>query len=182
MSTTPRRTLLLVEDDPDDLEMTMHALRRCGYIDDIVVMRDGREAEDYLFAQGDFAGCDVSLRPAVLLLDLGLPRVSGFDLLARACADPRTFRMPVIVLTGSKDPRQIDKAYELGASSYILKTSDPDELARTLGKVIQYWLELNVPPVQRGLGSASAEAKRDASAFPAAASTAPPKDHLGGRR
>ncbi len=177
MSSVPRRTLLLVEDDPDDLELTMHALRRCGYIDDIVVMRDGREAEDYLFAQGDFAGCDDSLRPAVLLLDLGLPRVSGFDLLARACADPRTFRMPVIVLTGSKDPRQIDKAYELGASSYILKTSDPGELARTLGKVIQYWLELNVAPVQRGLGSAAAAAPHDTAALPAAPPATSPKDN-----
>lgn len=177
MITPPNRTLLLVEDDPDDLELTMHALRRCGYIDDIVVMRDGREAEDYLFAQGDFAACDASLRPAVLLLDLGLPRVSGFDLLARACADPRTFRMPVIVLTGSKDPRQIDQAYELGASSYILKTSDPDQLAQTLGKVIQYWLEINVPPAQRGLGPASAAATRDAGA-----STSIAKAPVGGRQ
>jgi CheY-like chemotaxis protein len=168
MNATPRRTLLLVEDDPEDLELTMYALRRCGYIDDIVVMRDGREAEDYLFAQGEYADCDASLRPAVLLLDLGLPKVSGFDLLARACADPRTYRMPVIVLTGSKDPRQIDKAYELGASSYILKTSDPEQLALTLGKVIQYWLELNVPPAQRGLGSGAAAvaAVRDPAASP----------------
>ena len=141
------QTMLLVENVPADIELASQALRICGHADRIRVVRDGLEALDYLFAEGDHAGRDRSLQPAAVLLELKLPRLSGFDVLARVHSDPRTFRTPIVIHTDSKDDFDINRAYELGASSYVFKHGDFVQYCTTLKKITDYWLQVNIPPV-----------------------------------
>ena len=105
------QAMLLVEDETEDIELATQALRICGHGDNIRVVRDGLEALDYLFAEGEYAGRDRNLQPSVVLLDLKLPRLSGFDVLARVHSDPRTFRTPIVIHTGSRDDFDINRAY-----------------------------------------------------------------------
>ena len=141
------QSMLLVENVPDDIELATRALRVCGHEEKIRVVRDGPEALDYLFAEGEYAGRDRSLQPAVVLLDLKLPRLSGFDVLARVHSDPRTFRTPIVIHTDSKDDFDINRAYELGASSYVHKHGDFVQYCTALKKITDYWLQVNIPPV-----------------------------------
>lgn len=158
------QTLLLVEDLPEDIELATQALRQCGHVDKIVIVRDGLEALDYLFVEGIFAKRDRSLQPSVVLLDLKLPRLSGFDVLARVHSDPRTYRTPIVIHTSSTDAFDINRAYELGASSFVRKHQEFSLYAAALKKIADYWLELNVPPVSPKFLAAKAVSKRARSA------------------
>lgn len=137
------KTILLVEDNPDDEELTLRALRKNNINNTVVVARDGVEALDYFFGTGIYAGRDTAQQPQVVLLDLNLPRVDGHGVLARMRADERTRRVPVVVLTSSKEQEDIVAAYNGGANSYVRK---PVEFGRFLEAVRQlgmYWLLLN---------------------------------------
>ena len=139
-------TVLLVEDNPDDVELTRRALARTDILNRLVVATDGEEALDYLFGLRAYAGRDPLDLPHVVLLDLKLPKISGLDVLRRIRADETTRRLPVIILTTSREERDIAGSYDLGANSYVRKPVDFGqfvEAARTLGL---YWLTLNERP------------------------------------
>ncbi|HWD60826.1 MAG TPA: response regulator [Stellaceae bacterium] len=139
-------TLLLVEDNPDDIELTRRAFARSNILSRIVVAQDGEEALDYLFGVGVHAGRDPFDLPHVVLLDLKLPKISGLDVLRRIRAEEATRHLPVIILTTSREERDIFSSYDLGANSYVRKPVDFAqfvEAARTLGF---YWLALNERP------------------------------------
>ncbi len=159
------QAMLLVEDVPEDIELATQALRICGHGDKIRVVRDGLEALDYLFAEGEYAGRDRGLQPTVVLLDLKLPRLSGFDVLARAHSDPRTFRTPIVIHTESQDDFDINRAYELGASSYVLKHGDFGQYCAALKKITDYWLQVNIPPVSPRFLVAGAAGRRTSRSF-----------------
>ncbi|MFN2301741.1 MAG: response regulator [Gammaproteobacteria bacterium] len=138
--------LLLVEDNPSDEELTLRALRKHNIVNEVVVARDGVEALEYLFGEGKYAGRDVTETPALVLLDLKLPRVSGLEVLQRIRSDERTKTLPVVVLTSSSQDEDILSSYRLGANSYVRKPvrfSDFSEAVRQLGV---YWLLLNESP------------------------------------
>ena len=142
------KIILLVEDNPDDAELTRRVLRQDHIGNEVVVARDGLEALDYLFGEGEHAGRDVAQQPAVVLLDLKLPRVGGLELLQRLRADKRTRLLPVVVLTASSEESDLIESYALGANSYIRKPVQPDEFAKAVHTLGLYWLLFNeVPPV-----------------------------------
>ena len=140
------KIILLVEDNPDDETLTLRALEQAKIANQVVVARDGAEALDYLFATGTHAGRDTRFLPAVILLDLKLPKVDGLEVLRRVRADERTRLVPVVVLTSSKEEQDVARSYRGGANSYIRKPvifALFAEAARQLGL---YWLVLNEPP------------------------------------
>lgn len=123
-------------------------LRQSRIVNDVVVARDGVEALDYLFGQGEHAGRDIAQLPAVVLLDLKLPRVGGLDVLRRLRADKRTRLLPVVVLTASSEESDLIKSYSLGANGYVRKPVQPEEFAKAVHTLGLYWLLFNeVPPV-----------------------------------
>jgi CheY-like chemotaxis protein len=140
------RMILLVEDDPDDEALTLRALRAAHVGDEVVVVRDGVEALDYLFGTGRHAGRDVSLQPRVVLLDLKLPRLDGLEVLRRIRADERTRLLPVVILTSSAEDRDRVESYRLGANSYVRKPVDFGRFAEAIRQLGLYWLRLNQPP------------------------------------
>lgn len=142
------KSILLVEDNPDDLELASRALNKAGYADSLVVARDGVEALDYLFGTGAFAGRDTSVQPALILLDLKLPRLGGHDVLERLRREKRTQLIPVVVLTSSDERDDIRGAYARGANSYIRKPVEFGRFTAALSEIGHYWLELNTPPQQ----------------------------------
>jgi hypothetical protein len=138
--------LLLVEDNPQDLELALRALKKANFVNQIQVARDGAEALDYIFCEGEHAGRQIADVPKVILLDLKLPRIDGLEVLQRLKADARTRSIPVVVLTSSKEQRDVVESYHLGVNSYIVKPVNFEgftEAVRTLGL---YWLLLNQPP------------------------------------
>jgi two-component system response regulator len=137
------KLILLIEDNIDDERLTLRALRRNNIMNEVVVACDGQEAIDYLFGTGSFAGRDLSVMPAVIVLDLKLPRLSGLEVLQRIRETPQTKRIPVVVLTSSEDENQIDAAYKLGANSFIQKPTDPSEYSEMVLQLAMYWLLLN---------------------------------------
>ncbi len=139
-------TILLVEDNPDDEELTLRALRKSGVKEPVVVARDGPEALDYLFATGAWKERDAQDTPRVVLLDLKLPKLSGLDVLRRMREDPRTRRVPVVVLTSSTEERDIEQCYDLGANSYVRKPVEFDEFLEFIRNLGNYWLKLNARP------------------------------------
>ena len=138
--------ILIVEDNPQDELLMLRALRKSNLANRIDVVRDGQQALDYLFAEGEFAGRRGGL-PAVVLLDIGLPRLSGLEVLARLRADPRTRLQPVVILTSSDEERDRLRSYENGANSFVRKPLDFAELAETIVRLGVYWLLVNEPPV-----------------------------------
>jgi CheY-like chemotaxis protein len=136
-------TILLVEDNPDDEELTVRALRRNNIANEIVVARDGVQALDYLFGTGPHAGRDVNLRPQVILLDLKLPKLDGLGVLRRIRADDRTKFVPVVVLTSSNEERDLIDSYGLGANSYVRKPVDFNQFTDAARQLGLYWLVLN---------------------------------------
>lgn len=138
--------ILLVEDNPDDVKLTLYALKEHNIANRVVVVSDGVEALDYLFGTGAYTGRDVSDRPAVVLLDLKLPRVDGLEVLRRLRADRYGRRQPVVVLTNSKEEQDLVSSYDLGANSYILKPVDFDRFTEAVRHLGLYWLLLNEPP------------------------------------
>jgi two-component system, response regulator len=137
------KTILLVEDNPDDEELTLRALKMNNVSNSLVVARDGVEALDYLFGTGAYTGRDTADLPGVVLLDLKLPKIDGLEVLRRIRADERTRRMPVTVLTSSKEEQDLIRSYNLGANSYIRKPVDFNQFAEAVRQLGLYWLMLN---------------------------------------
>ena len=144
MTATESPDLLLVEDNPDDVELTLRAFKRAHLANPVTVVRDGVEALAFLFPEG---GAARAILPRVVLLDLKLPRVNGLEVLARIRANERTKRLPVVVLTSSREEPDIQKAFELGVNSYIVKPVEFEKFAAVVGDVGLYWLVLNQPAV-----------------------------------
>ena len=139
-------SILLVEDNPDDEELTLRALRQNNIMNQVNVARDGAEALDYLFCQGAYKARDPLQRPAIVMLDLKLPKVDGMEVLRRIRADERTRLMPVVILTSSKEEQDLVNGYRLGANSYIRKPVDFNQFVNTVGQLGLYWLVLNEAP------------------------------------
>ena len=142
----PDRLILLVEDNADDEVLTVRALKKNNLVNQVVVARDGVEALDYLFGTGAYAGRELSVQPGVILLDLKLPKLDGLGVLRSLRADERTKRLPVVVLTSSKEHQDLLQSYGLGANSYIRKPVDFNQFTESLRQLGLYWLVLNEPP------------------------------------
>jgi two-component system, response regulator len=140
------RTILLVEDNPDDEELTMRALSRNNISNEVVVVRDGQEAVDWLEGTGPHSGRDPNDIPALILLDLKLPKVDGLEVLRRLRANPRTAVVPVVILTSSKEERDRASGYQSGANSYVQKPVDFTAFVDAVRQLGMYWLMLNEPP------------------------------------
>jgi two-component system, response regulator len=140
------RAILLVEDNPSDVDLTKRAFEKKNLANTLVVARDGQDALDYLFGSGAYAGRDVADVPACILLDLKLPKVDGMTVLQTIKSDERTRMIPVIVLTSSNEPRDLKTCYGLGTNSYIRKPVDFDEFVEAVSHLGLYWLVLNQPP------------------------------------
>ena len=140
------KTILLVEDDPDDIELARMALEQNQIVNEVAVARDGQEALDLLFGEGEFADRDKPFAPTVVLLDLKLPKLGGLDVLKRMRADSRTKLIPTVILTSSKEETDIAKSYELHANSYIRKPVDFEQFSKAVRDIGLYWLLLNESP------------------------------------
>ena len=140
------KTILLVEDNPDDAALTLRALKKNNIVNEVVIAQDGVEALDYLFGTGRFAGRDVSVHPQIILLDLKMPKLDGFEVLKRLRNDERTRLLPVVVLTTSSEDRDRVESYKLGANSYIRKPVDFEQFMKAIQQLGLYWLVLNEAP------------------------------------
>ena len=145
-----KKIILLVEDNPDDELLAIRALKKNNIMNDVVVARDGAEALDYLFGTGAYEGRDTSVMPQVVLLDLKLPKIDGLGVLRRLREDERTKLLPVVVLTSSKEDKDLNESYRLGANSYIRKPVDFLQFTEAIKQLGLYWLVLNEPPPQGG--------------------------------
>ena len=144
--TTNLKSILLVEDNPDDEALAIRAFNRHHIGNDVVVAHDGVEALDYLFGTGAYAGRDISIKPTVVLLDLKLPRLDGIEVLRRIRSDERTKLLPVVVLTTSSEEQDMLDSYSLGCNSYIRKPVDFIQFSEAIRQLGMYWLLMNEPP------------------------------------
>ncbi len=144
------KSILLVEDSPDDQALTLRALKKGGIANEVVVVRDGAEALDYLFATGTYAARDTSVMPTVILLDLKLPKVDGLEVLRRLRADSRTKILPVVILTSSNEEQDLIAGYGLGANSYVRKPVDFVQFTEAVQHLGLYWLLINEALPRRG--------------------------------
>jgi hypothetical protein len=140
------KSILLVEDNPQDEKLILRSLRKVNLANHVDVVRDGQQALDYLFREGEFAGREGVGPPTAVLLDIGLPRVSGLEVLKRLRNDPRTRLLPVVILTSSDEERDRLASYEDGANSFVRKPLDFTEFAETVARLGIYWLAVNKPP------------------------------------
>jgi CheY-like chemotaxis protein len=140
------RLILLIDDNPSDVELTKRALAKRHITNELRVAEDGKEALDYLFAEGAHAGREVADLPTLVLLDLKLPRLDGLQVLRRIRTDPRTRRLPVVILTSSSEEHDLATGYDLGANSYIRKPVDFAQFSEAIEYLGLYWLVLNEPP------------------------------------
>ncbi len=139
--------ILLVEDNPTDAELCIRALRKSSLANNLVWVKDGAEALDFLFATGQYSNRDILCPPKVVLLDLRLPKVDGIEVLRKIKEDERTRTIPVVVLTSSKEDRDVAESYKVGVNSFISKPVEFDEFAKTVSDLGLYWLLVNRPPV-----------------------------------
>jgi len=146
MIATDEKTILLVEDDPNDEALTLRAFKKNNITNKVVVARDGSEALDYLFCIGNFSGRDPKDLPQLILLDLKLPKLNGHEVLEKIRSDNRTQLLPVVVLTTSKEDMDIVRSYQLGANSYIQKPVDFTKFIQAVGQLGRYWLVYNEMP------------------------------------
>jgi two-component system, response regulator len=140
------KIILLVEDNPDDVDLTIRALKKNNIANEVIVARDGVEALDYLFGTGSFAGRDTTLTPELVLLDLKLPKIDGIEVLRRIRAHELTKFLPVVILTSSREEQDIVNGYSSGANSYIRKPVDFDQFMQAVKQLGLYWLVLNESP------------------------------------
>ena len=140
--------ILLVEDNPNDEELALHALKKNNLANPIKVVRDGAEALEYIFGTGAYAGRELNPAPKVILLDLKLPKVDGLEVLKRIKSDERTRSIPVVVLTSSREERDIVESYRLGVNSYVTKPVDFEQFTEAVRQMGLYWLLLNQPPTE----------------------------------
>lgn len=138
--------ILLVEDDPNDVDLTLYAFRKNNLTNEIQVVRDGAEALDYLFCRGQYSDRKMEDKPRVILLDLKLPKVDGLEVLRQIKSDPVLKVIPVVVLTSSKEEKDLVESYHYGVNSYIHKPVDFDEFVEAVAQLGLYWLLLNEPP------------------------------------
>ncbi len=142
--------LLLVEDDPKDLELALRSLRKANLANRIHIARDGAEALDYIFCEGPHSARRITDAPRLILLDLKLPKIDGLDVLKRIKADPRTKTIPVVVLTSSKEQSDVIASYQLGVNSYIVKPVNFEQFSQSVRELGLFWLILNQPPKAGG--------------------------------
>lgn len=140
------KVILLIEDNPSDIALTERALSRNNITNALVVAQDGQEGLDYLFGGGAHAGRDVAVVPVLILLDLKLPKVDGLQVLRQIRADARTRRIPVVILTSSREEQDIAAGYDLGVNSYIRKPVDFNQFSETIRQLGLYWLVINEAP------------------------------------
>ncbi len=140
------KIILLVEDNPDDVQLTLRALKKSNIMNEVVVAQDGVEALDYLFGTGKYEGRVAKTLPQVVLLDLKMPRMDGLEVLQRIRKDERTKLQPVVILTTSSEDRDRVESYRLGANSYIRKPVDFNQFAQAVNQLGLYWLVLNEAP------------------------------------
>ena len=140
------KIILLAENNPDDVQLTLRALKKSRIMNEVVIAQDGVEALEYLFGTGKFTGRDTRVMPQLVLLDLKMPRMDGFEVLQRIRADERTKLLPVVVLTTSSEDKDKMESYKLGANSYIRKPVDFDQFAIAVQQLGLYWLVLNEAP------------------------------------
>jgi CheY-like chemotaxis protein len=143
--------ILLVEDNQDDIDLALHALRQGKLANSIFVVRDGEEALDFIFCRGQFSQRSVDHPPKLVLLDLKLPKVDGLQVLKAVKADSRTKTIPIVVMTSSKEERDMVESYNSGVNSYIQKPVDFDQFRNTVKTLGLYWLVVNQPPVNNGV-------------------------------
>jgi two-component system response regulator len=144
------RSILLVEDNPDDELLTLMAFRENNILNNIVIAKDGEEALDYLFGKGMYSDRDVNILPQLILLDLKLPKVDGLEVLQQIRSTAGTMYLPVVVLTSSREEMDIIKSYQLGANSYIRKPVDFEQFSDAIKQLGLYWLVLNELPTKNG--------------------------------
>ncbi len=144
--TSKDKVILLIEDNPDDELLTLRALRQNKLANDIVVTRDGEEALEYLFATGKYANREARQNPQLILLDLKLPKVDGFEVLRRLRENEKTRLIPVVVLTSSDEDKDMIESYELAANSYVRKPVDFDQFSEAIRQIGMYWLVINCVP------------------------------------
>lgn len=137
--------ILLVEDNPNDVKLTLHALKKHNIANKLKIVRDGVEALEYLFQEGAYAGVATCPKPRVILLDLKLPRLDGLEVLRRIRSDRRTKSLPVVMLTSSRQDQDITESYGLGVNSYIVKPVDFDQFSEAVRQLGLYWVLLNEP-------------------------------------
>jgi two-component system response regulator len=147
---THEHVILLVEDNPDDEELTRLAFAKSNISNRLEIVRDGAEALEYLFATGAFAGRGAKDDPCLVLLDLKLPKIGGLEVLRQLRADPRTRLIPVVILTSSVEEQDVIRGYDLGCNSYIRKPVDFTQFAEAVKVLGLYWLVLNQPPLPAG--------------------------------
>ncbi len=140
------KTILLVEDNPDDVQLTLRALKKSNILNEVVVAQDGVEALDYLFGRGKYDGRDTNTKPQVVLLDLKMPKMDGLEVLQHIRRDERTRLQPVVILTTSSEDKDRIESYKLGANSYIRKPVDFNRFAEAVHQLGLYWLVLNEAP------------------------------------
>ncbi len=142
--------ILLVEDNPDDVDLTLRALQKSNILNKVEIAVDGTQALDYLFNQGAYAGKETNDLPTLILLDLKLPKIDGLEVLRRIRGDKRTQLLPVAILTSSSEERDVVMGYKLGANSYVRKPVDFNQFAEAVAHLGLYWLLLNEPCPQKG--------------------------------
>ena len=142
MNDVRSQELLLVEDDENDIELAMRALKGVNLLDRVHVVRDGQEALDYILGRNDTLG-NVGHSPLVVLLDLKLPKINGWEVLQKLKSDDRTASIPIVILTSSKEPKDLKRCYEMGANSYIVKPYDLEDFTKAVSTAGLYWLVIN---------------------------------------
>ena len=140
--------IMLVEDNPDDAALTIRALKKQNIANKLIHLKDGVEALDFIYGKGNYAGRNIQITPKVILLDLKMPKVNGMEVLEKLKSDETTKSIPIVMLTSSAEDPDIEKCYQLGANSYIVKPVEFEEFTKAVASLGMYWMLLNKPPYE----------------------------------